>query len=301
MNRVIIKEKEHYPNKAILVDVLKGLKKLPTASADIIIADPPYNIGKDFGECKDSMELSKYIKWCKKWISESMRVLKPNGTFYIYGFSEILAHIYCAANADYKRWLIWHYTNKNSAHLGFWQRSHESIVLLGHNKPQFNEDDIREPYTDIFLNNSAGKVRKGTISRFCKNGTETVYNAHANGALPRDVLKQPALAGGAWLNERAYYCKTCELILIGGKEKKSHANHEIVVHPTQKPLALTSRLIKAAKNPKDQNSVVVLFAGTGAECVSAIKEGCKVVSFDINSDYIAMSNLWIAKALGDTE
>ena len=64
-------------------------------------------------------------------------------------------------------------------------------------KPIFNRDHVREPYTETFIKNAAGKVRKSTVGRFSKGDKETIYNAHESGALPRDVIKIPAIAGGA--------------------------------------------------------------------------------------------------------
>ena len=87
------------------------IKQLPDDSVDIVIADPPYNIGKNFGNNFDRLEIESYVAWCSQWISECFRVLKDTGTFYIYGFSETLAHISTTIKYD-KRWLIWHYTNK---------------------------------------------------------------------------------------------------------------------------------------------------------------------------------------------
>lgn len=283
-----------FDSKVFKEDVLEGLKKIPTSSVDIIVCDPPYNIGKEFGECKDQMPLEEYVSWCSTWLEECMRILKPNGSFYVYGFSEILAHLFVASKANFKRWLVWHYTNKNSATSHFWQRSHESIILLSHNKPIFNEDDIREPYTETFLNNSAGKKRSATVGRFNQKAKETVYNAHANGALPRDVLKQSALAGGAGGKERAYFCKTCQKALIGNKEKKEHLGHEIINHPTQKPIDLTRRLIKAAKI-EGTNNVVVPFAGSGAELVAAKLEGCNVIGFEIDDTFVKLGNEWLKR------
>lgn len=277
-------------------DVLEGLKEIPSNFFDIIISDPPYNIGKDFGECKDNLPLYDYVEWSKKWMEESLRVLKPKGTLYVYGFSEILAHLYCASSASFKRWLVWHYSNKNAAGLGFWQRSHESILILSKEKPLFNQDDVREPYTDTFLKNSAGKKRTGTKSRF-GSSEETVYKAHEKGALPRDVIKLPALAGGAGSKERAGYCLDCSCLFLGSKEKKVHEKHNIVIHPTQKPLELTRKLIRASKNQLENNKLLVLFSGTGAECVAGIQEDCEVIGFDINEEYIKMGNLWIEKEL----
>ena len=156
------------------------MKKIKDNTVDIIIADPPYNIGKDFGNNNDSMSLSDYKLWSQKWIKEALRILKPTGTMYIYGFSEILAHISTNIDIDKQRWLIWHYTNKNVPGLNFWQRSHEAILTCWKDKPLFNRDDVREPYTKGFLKNSAGKVRNGTKSRYGE-GKETIYKAHEGG------------------------------------------------------------------------------------------------------------------------
>lgn len=289
-------EESPFTNRVALIDVVEGLKRLPDASVDVLISDPPYNIGKDFGACKDNMPLNDYVAWCVTWMREGLRVLKPTGSFYIYGFSEILAHLFVAADAETKRWLVWHYTNKNAASIKNWQRSHESILLLSKGKPVFNQDLVREPYTETFLKN-AGKVRAATPSRFSKGDKETVYTAHAGGALPRDVLKHPALAGGAGARERAHWCVDCQT-LVFGKEKHAHTSHTLITHPTQKPLGLTRRLVAAAKNIEGATTAVVLFSGSGAEAVAAAQEGCAVLGFDINPEYARMGNQWL-KLIGE--
>ena len=241
-------------------DCIHGMKKIESETADIIICDPPYNIGKDFGNDSDKQTMEKYLSWCDDWIKECIRILKPKGTLYIYGFSEILSFIRVRINIEV-RWIIWHYTNKVVPSLHFWQRTHESILCCSKDKkPIFNRDSVREPYTDTFLKNAAGKVRKSTKGRFSNGETETTYNAHENGALPRDVIKISALAGGA------------------GKK-------EGVNHPTQKPLALCERLINASKN-KDSTLLVVPFAGSGSECVAAKKENINFIGFEINREYV---------------
>lgn len=277
-------------NKIICGDAIKGLRKLPSNSCDIIVNDPPYNIGKDFGNNIDKRGLNEYIDWSKKWINESIRVMKPSGTMFIYGFSEILAYLSVEIPIN-KRWLIWHYTNKNVASLNFWQRSHEAIICAWKEKPIFNRDDVREPYTEGFLNGAAGKVRKGTIGRFSRSGQETIYNAHEGGALPRDVIKIPALAGGAGMIERWFLCKTCDDVFEPRKLKK-HLNHEIVKHPTQKPLELTKKLIKSA-SPNKEGVVLIPFAGSGSECVAAKELGKNYLGFELNPDYVKLAEKWL--------
>jgi len=244
-------------------DCISGMKKIADGTVDIIICDPPYNIGKDFGNDSDKQDMDKYLIWCDLWIAECLRILKPAGTLYIYGFSEILAFIRTRITC-HVRWLIWHYTNKVVPSLNFWQRTHESILCCYKTKPVFNRDDVREPYTESFLKNAAGKIRKATKGRFSNGATETTYTAHEGGALPRDVIKYPALAGGAGQKER-------------------------VNHPTQKPLGLCETLIKAAMNKSGETLLVVPFAGSGSECVAAKKMGVGFIGFEINEEYVTLA------------
>jgi site-specific DNA-methyltransferase (adenine-specific) len=238
-------------------DCIIGMKKLEPDCADIIICDPPYNIGKDFGNDSDKQTMEDYLNWCDEWLVECFRVLKPHGTLYIYGFSENLAYIRTRINYNV-RWIIWHYTNKTTPSLNFWQRTHESILCCYKEKPIFNRDDVREPY----LKNSAGKKRNSTIGRFSNGEKETIYTAHENGALPRDVIKISALAGGAGKKER-------------------------VNHPTQKPLKLCEHLLKASVNKDlDSNLLIVPFAGSGSECVAATLMKINFIAYEINEDYV---------------
>ena len=201
---------------------------------------------------------------------------------FIYGFSEILAYISVEIPIN-KRWLIWHYTNKNVASLNFWQRSHEAIICAWKDRPVFNRDEIREPYTDGFLNGAAG--------RFSSNGLETVYKAHDGGALPRDVIKIPALAGGAGMIERWFLCKTCDGV-YEPRQLKKHDGHEIMKHPTQKPFELSKKLIKSAMLKKD-GVVLVPFVGTGSECAAAKELGQSYIGFEINPDYIRIAERFL--------
>jgi site-specific DNA-methyltransferase (adenine-specific) len=243
-------------------DALQVLPTLESESAQIIIADPPYNIGKDFGNDSDKQPMEEYLLWCERWIMECLRILKPNGTMFIYGFSEILALILSKVPYSVnRRWIVWHYTNKNVPSLHFWQRSHESILILWKSDKVFHRDEIREAYTEGFLKGAAGKERKATKGRFSKGDKSTTYTAHAGGALPRDVIKIPALAGGAGMNER-------------------------VNHPTQKPLALCEKLIQSCK--QTDGYVLVPFAGSGSECVAAKKIGLSFVGIELNEEYVSL-------------
>jgi site-specific DNA-methyltransferase (adenine-specific) len=248
----------------IHADCLSILPTLESDSAQIILADPPYNIGKDFGNDSDKQPMNEYLEWTDKWIQECIRVLKPNGTMFVYGFSEILALILSRIPHNiHRRWIVWHYTNKNVASLNFWQRSHESILVLWKDEKVFHRDDIREAYTEGFLNGAAGKERTSTKGRFSKGDKKTTYTAHPNGALPRDVIKIPALAGGAGMKER-------------------------VNHPTQKPLALCEKLIRSCKQSASNGYVLIPFAGSGSECIASKKLGLPFIGIELNEEYVKL-------------
>lgn len=277
-------------NKINNLDVIQFLQSFNSDNIfDLAIIDPPYNIGKNFGNNGDNMAILEYIDWSIKYVDECIRLIKPSAPIYMYGFPEILAHIAVEYPINNQRWLVWHYTNKTVPSSKFWQRSHESILCIWKEaKPKLNIDEIREKYTDTFLKNAAGKIRNSKQCRYSKGNSKTVYKAHSNGALPRDVIKIPALSGGSGSTERVAYCKNCDKLVIG-KEKHNHSDCILVTHPTQKPVKLTEKFIKASS----PESILIPFAGTGSECCVAKKMGIDFYATEINPDYVNLANKWV--------
>lgn len=272
-------------NKFYLIDVVEGLKKIKDDTVDIIISDPPYNIGKDFGLYKDDLELNHYLEWCDLWIKECIRILKPTGSFYIYGFSEILSYLSVRINLP-KRWLIWHYTNKNIPSFNGWQRSHESILYIWKDVPIFNKDEVRTPYSKSFLKLS-GKKRKGSKTSRFGDSDDTVYNVHENGALPRDVFTDISTLAGRAGKERYFLYNDN---VYPGKEIKKFDINSCLKHPTQKPFKLTERLILSSKPKNGECLVVIPFSGSGSEGVVCKRIGVDFIGFDVNVDFIKLSN-----------
>lgn len=293
-----ITSQQDFKTAPVCGDVLQILSNHPSHQKfDVVIADPPYNIGKDFGNDSDKMSLDDYLEWCREWLARCFDLLADNGVIYVYGFPEILARVSALYPIDEQRWLAWHYTNKTVPHSTFWQRSHESILCLwkpGYARPSLEIDQIREPYTGSYVNNCAGRVRKGTHSRFGgKRGHETIYCAHEKGALPRDVLKFPALAGGAGASERWFMCHDCGDNVYPPSEINKHREHDILKHPTQKPMALTRRLIQSRINGNDGRTLIP-FAGSGSECVVASQLGVKWLGIEINPLYVDFAQKWLS-------
>lgn len=285
-----------FVNTVINGDTTKILPRLITNGKqyDVIIADPPYNIGKDFGDHSEVMPIDDYVAWALSWIRNCLDLLTDDGLLYLYGLPEIIARISVCFPVDKQRWLVWHYTNKTVPSLKFWQRSHETILCLWKpNMPRtdLEIDQIREPYTESFLKNAAGKKRKSTPSRY-GSSDGTIYKAHEKGALPRDVIKIPALAGGAGRSERWFVCKTCNSQIYPPAHLSEHREHNILKHPTQKPMELTKRLIQSRVNGA-AGKVLIPFAGSGSECVVARELGAEYLGIELNPEYADFANKWL--------
>lgn len=220
-------------------DSVQWLKKLHDESVDLIFADPPYNIKKADWDKFDSQE--QYIQWSMEWIAEAARILKPTGSLYICGFSEILADIKHPAMRYFSgcRWLIWHYRNK--ANLGRdWGRAHESILHLRKAKAfQLNIDEIRVPYGEHTLKYPTHPQAES--SQYAKGKKPaSIWTPNPLGAKPKDVLEIPTTCNG-----------------MGEKTK----------HPTQKPEELLRKLILASSRVGD--IILDPFSGSGTTLVSA--------------------------------
>lgn len=299
-NTSVSPDEQAFASGLICSDVLDVLREQPYHHKfDVVIADPPYNIGKDFGVSQDSMPLDDYIEWSHEWLEECFNLLSDNGVIYVYGFPEILARISVKYDVDKQRWLQWHYTNKAVPSSTFWQRSHESILCLWHARlrtpPALEIEQIREPYTESYKKN-IGRVRAGTDSRFGgTRGKETVYQDHG-GALPRDVIKIPALAGGAGASERWFMCRDCDNQVFPPNEIRNHRSHDTRKHPTQKPMELTRKLIMSKINGNEGRTLIP-FAGSGSECIVAAEMGVEWLGIEINPEYVDFAEKWMKQCI----
>lgn len=90
-------------------DCLKWLSSVPDASIDLVFADPPFNLKKDYGaDINDGLAAEDYLAWCEAWIKEGVRVLKPGGAFYLYNIPRWnieLGHFLSNAGMLFRHWI----------------------------------------------------------------------------------------------------------------------------------------------------------------------------------------------------
>jgi len=245
------------PNGEIWIgDAVVWLRTLPSESVDLIFADPPYNMKKAEWDRFESHEA--YIQWSLAWIEQAARVLKPTGTLYVCGFSEILADVKRPASRFFAgcRWLVWHY--KNKANLGSdWGRSHESLLHFRKSRRfTFNVDDVRIPYGSHTLKYPERPQAETSQYGSGRRVNNTVWRPHPRGAKPKDVIEIPTTCNGM---------------------------HEKTPHPTQKPEALLRKIVLASSNAGDV--VIDPFLGSGTTVVVAEQLGRMWKGCDISLTY----------------
>lgn len=90
-------------------DCLALLRDLPDACIDMLFADPPFNLGKDYGkDISDSMKRDEYLNWSREWLAESVRVLKPGASLFVFNLPMWLIEYGAFLNANgmsFRHWI----------------------------------------------------------------------------------------------------------------------------------------------------------------------------------------------------
>lgn len=249
-----------------VADCIAFLRRLPAGSARLVVADPPYAIAKE--DWDDFASLDEYVAWCDAWLAEVQRVLTPDGTAYVSGFSEILAEVKARSARRFAggcRWLVWTYRNK--ANLGHdWGRSHESLLHLRNGRRfVMNVDAVRVPY-NAHTTRYPERVQ-AVSSQYGQGRRRDRWTPHPLGAKPRDVLEIPVLSNGT---------------------------AEKTPHPTQKPEELLRRLILASSHEGDL--VVDPFAGSGTTLAVADALGRRWAGGDDDPRYVGLARARLTSA-----
>jgi site-specific DNA-methyltransferase (adenine-specific) len=243
-------------------DCLESLAGLPDGCAHLAFADPPFNIGYDYDTYDDRRPADDYLAWSKRWMGEIVRVLRPDGTFWLAIGDEYAAELKVLATRELgltcRSWVVWYYTFGVNCRQKF-SRSHAHIF-------QF----VRDPATFTF-NTEAIRV---------PSARELVYGdrrANPNGRLPDDtwILRPQDLPEGFSRDEDTWYFpRVCGTF----KERSGW-------HGCQMPEQLLGRIIRASSHPGDL--VIDPFAGSGTTLAVASKLGRRYLGCELSPQYAA--------------
>ncbi len=235
--------------KIIYADVFDGLNRIENNSVDLIFVDPPYNIGKKFGNFIEKWESEEeYLQWSYKWIDLCIDKLKDNGSMYIMTSTEAMPYfdIYIRKKMSILSRIVWTYDSSGVQAKKYYGSLYEPILFCVKNKSNYTFN-----YEDILVEAKTGSTRK-------------LIDYRGKVPKPYNTKKVP---GNTWYFPRVRY-----------------RMDEYEEHPSQKPEKLLNRIIKASSNEGDL--ILDPFAGTFTTCAVAQKLGRKSIGIENQEDYI---------------
>lgn len=86
----------------VVGDAIEQLRATPSDSIDLIVTDPPYNVGYKYSSYKDNLSLHEYTSWQQEVVDECYRVLKPGGSLFYLNYPEFNSLMWCYLLSDFK-------------------------------------------------------------------------------------------------------------------------------------------------------------------------------------------------------
>lgn len=230
-------------------DSLEVLGHIPDESVDLIFADPPYNIGKQFGTFLDAWPSDDaYAEWCFTWLELCIRKLKPSGSMYVMTSTQAMPHLdlWLRKRLTVLSRIVWHYDSSGVQAKKYFGSMYEPIIFCSKNAKDYTFNAA-----DIEVEARTGAVRKLIDYR---KDTPTPY-------------KTSKVPGNTWYFPRVRYRMP-----------------EYEEHPSQKPEALLERIIRASSNVGDL--VLDPFGGTFTTCAVAQRLGRRSIGIEMQPNFV---------------
>ena len=288
-------------NRIIQGDCVEQLRRLKAGTIDLAFADPPFNIGYDYDEYDDRKPADVYLDWSREWISGVIRVLKPDGAFWLAIGDEYAAELKVMATRELgltcRSWVVWYYTfGVHCKHKFTRSHAHLFHFVKDAKRFTFNSDEIRVPsarqlvYGDSRAN-AKGRVpddtwivapspleeartRGGALKgKRAVNGSGDAHYVPSSTWIlrPQDIPASFTADSDTW-----YFPRVCGTF----KERKGF-------HGCQMPEQLLGRIIRACSN--EGETVLDPFAGSGTTLAVAKKLGRSYLGFELSRQYATES------------
>lgn len=248
-------------NKLYQGDNLEIMQEMESESVDLIATDPPFNTNKNWIQFDDRWGgLNQYLDFMKPRLIECHRVLKDTGSLYLH--CDPTASHYLKVMLDtvfgikqFRNEIVWCYTGRSPHQTRHFNKKHDTILC--HSKSdrwKYNIEDIRIPHTAQF------------------NGDKSWLKDGENMADMRKRIMSKGKNPETWWADIA---------------RSACSSIEHLEYPTQKPIALYQRMIKASSNRGD----VVLdpFCGSGTTLDAAQSLDRQWIGIDENPHAIQIT------------
>lgn len=247
-------------NRVNLEDCLTLMEQLPSGCAQMVFADPPFNLDKKYESYKDKLPLDQYLDWTRDWLTEASRILTPGGTLFLYNIPKLLTYSSAILNEllDFRHWIAW---NSGGKPLGkTLQPSHYGILFYTKGRDNTKFYDVR------------------ALHRQCRE-----CQAYAKDYGGKEYMRHPF---GTQISD-----------VWDDIHRVRHASKRIAAHPCQLPVHLIERLILMSTDAGD--IVVDPFCGGGSAAVAAKQMGRRYIGAEIDRHYqgVAQEKLDQARAV----
>lgn len=282
-------------NKIICGDAIEELKKLPTHSVDLVVADPPY--WKVINQEWDYQWRTEndYIYWTKQWIQEVARIIKKTGSIYIFGYFRMLAHLLPEIEREgfsLRQQIIINkgmkaVSGRATKNYKMFPNVTESIIFFNYN---------HQPEIKKFL--LERQKEKGLTAKQINDAMEVKSNGGGLWSLytGENILAQvPTKEQWGKLEKILGFKKPYSEVNFIFNPQMGHTDvwsdidfyRERRYHPTQKPLQLIERLIKASSN--EEAIILDPFLGTGSTALACINLKRNYIGIEIDKKYIKIA------------
>lgn len=260
----------------IMGDVEASIKLLPDDSIDLIVTDPPYNRGLNYGVATDRRKPTEYFAWCERWLEECARVLSKKGSMYLISYPEInarlLPYIQDELELKFRRWITWHYpTNIGHSKKNFTRSQRSILFITKGNDYVFHRRRLIQHYKNPTVSKVKKRMKVGLRGRVAYDLLHTLDLIELNDGLDVEGM--------------------VDVLSFNLLKNVSHDrfNEE---HPCQLPLTLLRLLIGTSSSKND----VVLdpFAGTFTVAKVANELGRNSVGIEVNPTYVELGKRRLA-------
>ena len=254
----------NFENKIICGDAFRILKKLPENTFDLLFADPPYNLTKNFGENSfKQTSLDEYEAWLESWLATCAKLLKKTASVYICGDWRSASAIQRVGMKHFtlRNRITWEREKGRGARAN-WKNSSEDIWFF----------TVSEKFT---FNTAAVKIKRKVLAPYTENGAPKDWEKSQAGNFR---LTHPS---NLWTDLTVPFWSMAE-------------NTE---HPTQKPEKLLAKIILASTNENDL--VLDPFLGSGTTVAVAKKLNRRFCGIERDEKYCLLAQKRLALADAD--
>lgn len=294
-------------------DSLKLLPLIPDRSVDLILTDPPYHSTKKeniYGD-SDFSEDAEFIDWIESFTLQFKRILKPNGSLYLFCSSDMAPHIYVRMSQHMNMHGIITWTKPNEPGYDGW-------------KQKMRKTSLRRwyPHTEriVFCSPAVdGNLKRSPFGQFLRDA-RTISGLSSNELTEITGAYGKINNGGAVSNwetgrnipSRSQYQKISEAICSTGKIRFFPAYEDVIrafnidprqpfidawdfmnvrqykgKHPAEKPSDLLSHIINTSSHEHDV--VLDCFSGSGSTLISAAQNNRMAIGIEIEKQWVDYS------------